>query len=281
MSTISSLQNSVRSYLFVPGDRPERFDKAWGSQADALILDLEDAVLPSKKVEARNAIANWLVPEKRVWIRINPVDTQWFADDIQLLSSAGVEGVILPKAESFPEELQQLVKARNLSVIPLIETALGLDSAREMASASGVLRLAFGSIDFQVDTGIEGDDDALLYARSHLVHVSRLANIGRPVDGVTSDIQSRDRLVEDTRRSRRLGYGAKLCIHPSQIETVHEFLSPSLNERDWAEEVLRVMGAGDTGALTVRGKMVDAPVVKKAERIVSLPRAEISIRFVE
>ena len=159
---------SPRTYLFVPGDRPERFGTAWESSADAVILDLEDAVPPDHKPGARQALAQWLSAARPVWIRINAEDTAWFLDDLELLCHEGVAGVLVPKAEALPPAVLDLAVSHGVPVMPIVETAIGMRNAERLATSRGVARLAFGAIDFQVDMGIEGDDDALLFFRSTL-----------------------------------------------------------------------------------------------------------------
>lgn len=256
-----------RSYLFVPGDRPERFDKAWASGADAVIVDLEDAVAPQRKAQARMAVAASLSPARPMWIRINAVDSAWFDDDAALLGLPGVAGAVVPKAEHLPATLVDAAARHGIGLIALIETAVGMQRSQLLAATRGVVRLAFGSIDFQVDLGIEGDDDALLWFRSQLVLASRLASIAAPVDGVTLSTSDPERLRRDTQRSRRLGFGAKLCIHPQQLETVHAVLSPSDEERTWAARVIAAMDGSAGAAVLVDGKMVDRPVLLRAQRI--------------
>lgn len=257
----------ARTYLFVPGDRPERFGKAWDSQADEVILDLEDAVSPENKTVARKAIAGWLQSQRPVWVRCNAADTGWFEEDVKLGWIEGIAGFVVPKAEQLPQTLLQLVQEKGLGLIALIETATGFANALELARAPGVRRLAFGALDFQVDLGIEGDDDALLYFRSQLVLTSRLAGLPPPIDGVTPSIGDPERVRLDAQQSRRLGLGAKLCIHPSQIAPVHEAFEPSAQERDWAQRVLEAMERSAGAAVSVDGKMVDRPVLLRALKI--------------
>lgn len=257
-----------RSYLFVPGDRPERFDKAWASPADAVILDLEDAVSAQRKAQAREAVRGWLSPGRPVWVRINALDTPWFDEDVALLRAAGVAGAIVPKAETLPRVLVDQAGAHGIGLIALVETAVGLARAQEIAATPGVVRLAFGAIDFQMDLSIEGEDDGLLFFRSQLVLASRLASLPPPVDGVTVSTTDTGTLRGDTERSRRLGFGAKLCIHPQQVDTIHAVLSPTEAERAWAARVIEPMAEyGGAGAIAVDGKMVDRPVLLRAQRI--------------
>lgn len=256
-----------RSYLFVPGDRPERFDKACAAGADAVIVDLEDAVAPAQKQAARTAVAAWLSPAQPVLLRINSVASEWFRDDLELCKLAGVAGIVLSKAEQV-DELQHIAAAcPGRALLPLIETAQGFQNALQLARAPCVQRLLFGTIDFQLDLGIEGDDDALLYFRSQLVLVSRLAGIQAPVDGVTTALDNPGQLQADTLRARRFGFGGKLCIHPAQVAAVNLHFSPSSEEQAWARRVLAAAEAAQGAAIALDGKMIDRPVILRAQRI--------------
>lgn len=268
----------ARSYLFVPGDRPERFDKAWESLADEVILDLEDAVAPERKGAARTAVSAWLDPARPVWIRVNGVDTPWFGDDIALGQRAGVAGVVLPKAEAVPPLLAELCKAREIGLLPLIETAAGLRACVALAAAPGVPRLAFGALDFQLDLGIEGDDEALLAFRSQLVLESRLAGLAAPIDGPTAEVRDVERVRSAAQRARRLGFGGKLCIHPQQAAEVNRAFSPTDEERHWARRVMTAMEASRGAAVALDGKMIDRPVWLKAARITDAPAPETRLR---
>jgi citrate lyase subunit beta / citryl-CoA lyase len=260
----------ARSYLFVPASRPARFDKAFSAGADAVIVDLEDAVPDAEKVQARRALANWLSPVKRVLVRINNAESDWFADDLDLCRVAGVEGVVLPKAER-PEQVARVVEQIGLGkfVIPLLETAKGVFDAVAIARAPQVQRLAFGSIDFQVDLGIRGEHEELLYFRSHIVLASRLAGLQPPIDGVTTVLDDPKQLREEAQRARRLGFGAKLCIHPKQLALVNECFGPSADEIAWAKRVLDAADAAKGAAVALDGKMVDRPVILKAQEILA------------
>lgn len=257
-----------RSYLFVPGNRPDRFDKACRAAADGVIIDLEDAVPFSEKVAARAATVAWLTAEKSVFIRINCADSEWFDDDLALCRLPGVAGIVLPKAERV-EDIALVAGAGAAIILPLIESAMGFWNVHAIAQAPGVHRLLFGSIDFQLDLGIEGDNEELLYFRSQLVLASRIAGIAAPVDGVSTAIDEPESVQVDTIRARRLGFGAKLCIHPKQIAPVHAGFLPSQQDIDWARRVLKAAALANGAAVALDGKMIDRPVILKAEKILS------------
>jgi len=253
-----------RSYLFVPGNRPDRFAKAVASGADAVIIDLEDAVPPTDRIAARSAVAAWLSPGHPVYIRVNGATTEWFRDDIALASSSGVAGIVLPKAEA-TEDIELI----GGTVLPIIETARGFANASAIANSRNVARLMFGSIDFQLDLGIHGEGEELLFFRSQLVLISRLANLPAPVDGVTAVFDSMDPVRVDTERARRLGFGGKLCIHPKQIATVNECFGPTSAEIAWAERVIDAAAKSGGAAASMDGEMIDRPVIARAQVILA------------
>src|SRR2546422_6031709 len=257
-----------RTYLFVPGNRPDRFEKARQSGADAVILDLEDAVQSAHKDLAREAVAAWLQPARPVYVRINGMGTPWFERDIEVVSLPGVLGIVLPKAEH-PEQIAQVAArlTNEARVLPLVETALGVWNARVLAQAPRVERLAFGSVDFQLDTGVSGDQEELLYARSRLVLASRVASLLPPVDGVTMALDDLTRLRDDVVRARRFGFGGKLCIHPKQVETINRGFAPSEVELGWARRVLQVTETTGAGALQLDGELIDRPVIERARSL--------------
>jgi citrate lyase subunit beta/citryl-CoA lyase len=252
-----------RSYLFVPGNRPERFDKACAAGAGAVIIDLEDAVVPAEKIAARVALHDWLSASKAVLIRINSADTEWFHDDLALCRLPGVAGIVLPKAER-AEQVRNVADAGATAILPLIESAQGFAHLADIAQQVSVQRLIFGSIDFQLDMGIEGEDDELLFFRSQLVLQSKLADLLSPVDGVSVGIDDIGQLRIDTQRARRLGFGAKLCIHPRQVESVNREFRPDAASIVWAESVIAASDKAGGAAVAVDGKMVDRPVMMKA-----------------
>lgn len=268
-----------RSYLFVPANRPDRFAKAFVSGAHAVIIDLEDAVPPVEKTSVRGAVAAALNPERPVFIRVNGADTPWFRDDLELCRLPGVAGIVLPKAERIDDIFLVECAGATRTILPLIETAQGMVNVRVLAQARCVQRLMFGSIDFRLDLGLDGDDDALLFYRSQLVLASRAAGILPPVDGVTLSIDDLDQVSTDAIRARRDGFGAKFCIHPKQVEAVNRCFRPSGEETAWAKRVVEAAAASDGAAVALDGKMVDRPVILKARQILdeSMRQAMVGI----
>lgn len=269
-ATLATL--APRSYLFVPGDRPERFDKACGAGADAVIVDLEDAVAPAAKASARQHLLAWLDGAGRtvaapLYVRINAAGSSWFEADLALCRHAGVAGIVLPKAEQVAD-LQAVAAAGARTILPLVESALGLWNALALCRVPQVERLVFGSIDFAADLSLRESRESLLHARSQLVLAARVAGIGAPVDGVTLAIDDAALVHSDTVHARGLGFGAKLCIHPKQMAAVHAALLPTPEELAWAQRVQAAFHRGGGGAaVAVDGKMVDRPVLLLAQKL--------------
>ena len=259
-----------RSYLFVPGDRPERFAKAQASGAGLVVIDLEDAVAPSNKDAARAAIAaHGPVAAGSFAVRINAADTPWFDQDLALCREVGAAAVMIPKAESVESLAHAARRVPGAALLPLVETARGIAGAQQLAAGPEVQRLVFGSIDFQLDAGIEGDGEELLYFRSQLVLASALARIAAPVDGVCTALDDLEQVGAQTRRARRLGFGAKLCIHPRQVPVVNEAFAPTTAQLEWARRVLAGAEAARGGAVRVDGKMIDRPVILQAQALLA------------
>ncbi|MEC7763755.1 MAG: CoA ester lyase [Pseudomonadota bacterium] len=252
--------SDITAPLFVPGNKPERFSKAVASGADAVILDLEDAVEPEEKDRARSLVTTDFT-DRPVIVRINGSDTPWHAADLAAMRRLRPSAVMLPKAED-PSVLTHIaeVLGQSTPLLALIETARGIANARELAAHPSVARLVFGSIDFCVDMGCSHTRLALQPPRFELVLASRLAGCLAPIDGVTSNIADPKVTHDDALHARELGLTAKLCIHPRQVPEVFSAFGPTAAEIAWAQEVL---AAGD-GAHAVAGEMVDAPVRKRA-----------------
>ncbi|KAA9161660.1 CoA ester lyase [Amycolatopsis acidicola] len=249
-----------RAFLFVPGNRAERFAKAAAAGADGVILDLEDAVADADKDAARAAVDEWLSAGNEGIVRINGATTPWFDADLALVVKHKCP-VVVPKAED-PGVLGGI----DAPLLPIIETARGVEAATAVCSAHNVVRVAFGSVDLATELGIQHDDRlALAYTRSRLVMASAAAGIAPPLDGVTTNLTDEAVLDEDIRHARRLGFGGKLCIHPRQVAVVRTGFAPSEEELDWARKILE---AGDS-AVAVDGQMVDRPVVERARRLLA------------
>ena len=268
----------ARTFLFVPANRPERYAKALASGAGAVIIDLEDAVPASDKLTARAQLAEGFasLPAEqrlRLLVRINAAGTPWHDADLLLvaqLARDGLGGVILPKAESAAALARVAASVGPAcALLPLVESAAGLAVVDALAGSPQVLRLVFGNLDFQADLGMAcGPDDAeLLPVRLALVLASRRAGLVTPVDGVTPGTGDMAQLQLDAQRSRRGGFGAKLCIHPAQVAVVESALAPTATELDWARRVLEKNTAAGGGVFTLDGHMVDAPVLRRALRM--------------
>ncbi|MFF3872211.1 HpcH/HpaI aldolase/citrate lyase family protein [Streptomyces sp. NPDC001978] len=257
---------SARSLLFVPGHRPDRFAKAGASDADLIIIDLEDAVAPQAKDQARDHAAAWFAQGGSAVLRINPPGTPWYDADLALAASAAAP-VMVPKAED-AAVLSDLVcrLPGSCPLIPLIETAPGVERAAEVCAVTGTVRAAFGNVDLAGQLGVAPDDHlALGYARSRLVTASASAGISAPIDGVTTSIRDTDALAADIAHARRMGFTAKLCIHPNQLRQANTAFTPTDEERRWARAVI---DAQDSLAV-VDGQMVDKPVIERARRILA------------
>ncbi|MFF3493294.1 HpcH/HpaI aldolase/citrate lyase family protein [Streptomyces sp. NPDC002795] len=261
------------SWLFVPASRPDRFAKAAGSGADAVIVDLEDAVAAGDKAAARDHVrAAWPrdapVP---VVVRVNGPRTAEFADDLAVCRALAPAAVVLPKTES-AAQVRDAYEASGTRVLPLIETARGLVNLDGIAAEPGCVRLLFGSIDLALDLGVS-DDRALDSARADLVRWSAANGLPAPVDGVTTAVRDPAAVTRAATRGRGWGFGGKLCVHPAQLPHVRAAFAPAEEEVNWAR---RVLAAGHDAAGTVDGEMIDRPVVERARRV--LHQAELAAR---
>ncbi|MGG1558608.1 HpcH/HpaI aldolase/citrate lyase family protein [Geobacillus thermoleovorans] len=281
-----------RTWMFVPGSQERRLQKVKDLPADVLIYDLEDAVAASEKEKARKMVRQALREnaEKVNFVRINDPSTPYFLADLQEIVAEGLAGIILPKAAKKEDVilvdrlLGQLEEGKNLPrgsirIVPLIESALGLQHAYEIATASDrVIRLAFGSVDFTLDIGakLTKEGTELLYARSQLVVASRAAGIEGPIDAVYIHIRDLEGLQQETRFAKQLGFQGKMVIHPEQIPIVNKIFMPTAEEVEEAKAIVDAFAeavAAGSGAIQWNGKMIDYPVAERAKRIVA--QAEI------
>jgi citrate lyase subunit beta/citryl-CoA lyase len=273
---VSTPASVACSFLFVPANRPERFGKALASGAHCLILDLEDAVAPDQKDAARAQLADGLASFARAelartLVRINAGATPWHGDDLRLLAQLtprGLGGVMLPKADMATLRHTASRISSGTPLVPLVESLAGLDAADELARVPHVARLALGYLDLQLDLGMRGGphEAALAPARFALVAASRRARLPAPVDGATVATGDAMSLQADVRRARAFGFGAKLCIHPNQVDAVNSAFAPSAAELDWAQRVIAGAHAHGGQAFSLDGRMVDLPVIRLAEQ---------------
>ena len=267
---------AARSLLFVPGNRPERLEKAARSGADCVIVDLEDSVPAGEKAAARHAIAAaWQglgafgIP---VIVRVNAEDTEDSHEDLRMARAlVGLQGVMVPKAESSDSLLRVGAALPGVRILPIVETAAGYTRVESIAATPGVVRLAVGHIDFMADTGITcGRDEAELDPLRFAVAVAtRNARLAPAVDGVTVQTDDEQRLREDALRAKRFGSGGKLCIHPRQVAFVNEVFTPTSAEIAWARRVVEADAGSGGSAVRLDGRMVDKPIVLQAQRLLA------------
>lgn len=247
--------------LFVPANRPERFAKAAASGADAVILDLEDAVPADAKDAARAALTADFT-DLPVLVRVNAPGTSWHERDLEAVAQLPLIGIIVPKAE---RDADMARVAAIHPVLALVETVKGLASTRTLAGSGHVTRIAFGSVDYAADLGCAHVRSALAAARAELVFASRLAGLPAPLDGVSTDVSNDAAAADDARHARDLGFTGKLLIHPRQVQAIRTALQPDAAEIAWAK---RVLASGD-GAVLVDGTMIDEPVRIHARAILA------------
>ncbi len=258
--------------LFVPGDRQERFAKAAATDADGVIIDLEDAVAPAAKATARSAMAAADLGGKPLIVRINGAATSWWDDDLKAVAQSAAVAVMVPKAES-PAALDRVRRrcGDGRQIIALIETAAGLAASADLLRCPGVAGAAFGSLDFANDLGCDPDWEALAYARSQLVLTSRLCDRAAPIDGITADFSDGEAAGEDAARAKRLGFGGKLTIHPRQVPPVLLAFQPTAEDVAWAKRILD-SAAGNGGVTSAAAEMIDQPIIDRARRILAQRR---------
>ncbi len=280
--------SALRSLLFVPADNARRISKALESTADAVILDLEDAVAPDCKADARSAAAACLVNRRAmpIYIRVNAIDTAFCYRDLLAVTGGALAGIVLPKVDSASPlrtvdwlltqlETAQGVEPRRIEIIPLIESAKGALALAEICSASSrVRRVAFGSADYSTDLGLEltANEDELTFLRSSLVHWSRAAGIEPPLDTIVTQIRDPERFHTAAQRARRLGFQGKLCIHPDQVAIANTVFTPSVEAVARAEAIVSAYRAAmerGSAVTEVAGAFVDLPIFESAERLLA------------
>jgi citrate lyase subunit beta/citryl-CoA lyase len=281
-----------RSVLFTPGDRPEMMRKAPRAGSDVVVFDLEDAVAPDRKAEAREAVRSVLTdpefaPDCEVCVRVNPTGNA-AEDDLAGLFDGDadavretLDAVMLPKTESADdaETLADLLAERDaeVHVLALVETAAGILAASDVASLPDVDALVFGAEDLAADLGATrtAEGTEVLHAREHVVLAASAADVDA-LDTVYTDIEDTDGLAVETEFAIELGYDGKMAIHPAQVEPINEAFTPDPERVEWAEKVLDAKAEADAegrGVFRVDGEMIDAPLISQAERVLAYARA--------
>ena len=276
----------LRSFLFVPGHHARRIAKAFESSADAVIIDLEDAVPAAEKQAARAnaaaAVADHGAPA--AFVRVNGAGDAGCLDDLLAVVRPGLAGIVLPKSESAAQlhaldwgithlEARAGLPGGTVELLPLVESARGVERAPALAGCvDRVRRLTFGVADYSLDLGLHPDpgESGLAYLRARLVHACRAAGREAPVDSVVVEIRDSERLRDSARRARAAGFGGKLCLHPDQVDVVNEVFGPTPDELARARSIVAAYDAArDRGeaAVTVEGSFVDAPVAERARKL--------------
>ena len=266
---------SARSFLFVPASDERKLRRALATAADVVVADLEDAVSFAQKDAAREVVRRVLPDEPcdgLVAIRVNGVDTAFFAADVELVEELRPDVLVVPKAT--PGALEAL-GGDGPPVVAIVETADGLREAYEVASRPRVEALIVGAIDLGVELRLEQRADGLeiLFARSKAVSDSAAARVRAPIDRVWTDVRDGDGLEADARFARSLGFRGKACIHPDQVEIVNRVFTPSDEELTRARRVIeayeQAVGEGE-GVTALDGEMIDLPVVERARQVLAL-----------
>ncbi|GAA2737324.1 CoA ester lyase [Actinocorallia aurantiaca] len=262
----------IRSWLYVPGDRPDRMDKALAGPADAVVLDLEDAVGAAAKDEARRNVLDVLASGRTAYVRVNDPATPAGKADLKALAASpgALAGVRVPKSED-PGELRRVAYLLGVPVYPLIESALGVENALALATAHPLVGgISLGEADLLAD--LRAGRQALAWPRSRIVVAARAAGLPSPAQSVWTAVRDLDGLRADTEAGREAGFFGRSVIHPAQIPVVHQACAPDPEETAWARELLeRFTGAaGEAAWIDPSGKFVDKAVVERARWLLSL-----------
>ena len=277
-----------RTFLFAPGNHARRVEKALSLDADAVILDLEDAVAIAEKPATRKLAVDALQRPRTGlgYIRVNAISTEFCHGDIQAVVAKGVDGIILPKVEAAHElktidwligelEREHGLPRGGIDLIPIVETGKGMQAVFEIAAAgTRVKRMAFGAGDFTLDMNIEWsrDETELLPYRSAVVQASRAAGIEPPLDTVWIELQDAEGFKASAVRCRQLGYQGKMCIHPDQVPVVNDVFMPGAEEVARAEKFVAAFAEAERAGLAsiqVDGRFIDYPIVHRAQRILA------------
>lgn len=266
---------TARSFLFAPGSEERKLGRALECGADAVIADLEDAVVPDEKEAARTLAVRLLADSETAslrLVRVNGVGTGWHDADVHAVAGAGLDGLVLPKATA--AAVGAVASRYDGLIVAIVETPVGLREAHEIASHGQVQVLLLGAVDLGLALGLEqrADGQEILYARSSLVVDCAAAGIRAPVDRVWLDVRDGEGLAADCAFARTLGFRGKALIHPDQVATTHDAFGPSASELDRAREIVAAFdlaAAEGRGVLALDGEMIDLPVVERARQLLS------------
>lgn len=277
-----------RSWLFIPGNQERHLSKAVDLEADVMIYDLEDAVPDTDKQEARIKVKKTMMKASHQVniVRVNALDTSYLIDDLNGIITSELTGIMLPKVNNRDDvlivdyllgQMEVMYGLENgmLALIPLIETAKGIENVSEIAKSSErILCLCFGAEDYMLELNLKPDsaETALNYARSKLVLASAAAKKAAPIDAVYPDIHDVVGLEEAANVSKQAGFQGKLLIHPKQVDTVNSIFMPTQEEIDEARQIVEKYSATiakGEGVTQLDGKMIDVPIVERARKILA------------
>jgi citrate lyase subunit beta/citryl-CoA lyase len=279
----------LRTMLFAPGNQTRKISNAFGVGADAVIIDLEDAVPRSEKESTRASVAQWISVNRneRTYVRVNGFNSPAHAADVESLVGLPIDGIVVPKVDTGEEirafcatldllETRAGVPDCSIDVLPIIESAAGLQNAYAIArSGTRIRRLLFGGVDYSLDLDLDvGADEAeLAYARAALTNASRAAGIEAPVDTPCLQFRDAKAILDSAHSARRFGFQGKLCIHPSQVGVCNQVFTPSVAAINRAREIVTQFEhaeAAGVAAIEIQGDMIDYPVVEKARRVLAI-----------
>jgi len=281
----------VRTALFVPGNRPDRVDKAVNTEADAVIIDLEDAVALTEKESARPKVRAKVLEhhERKIIVRVNALGSKFLQGDLDEIVVKDLDCIMFPKVESadhiheinerlLEAERKQGLESGVISILPLIESAKAVQNVYQIVSETTdptrLFTVAFGAADYTLDMGIEISREGveLFYPRSRISVACRAAGVEPPLDTpFMVDLKDLEALKDDAKRAKQLGFQGKLCIHPNQIQPCHTIFSPTKEEILYAQRVIRAFEEAEAkgvAAIQLDGKFIDYPVVERSRRII-------------
>lgn len=263
----------IRSALFVPAANLDRIPKALATDASIVIVDLEDAVEADVKFSVRQQLENWTNdnPGRRFFLRINDAQSPWFIDDLAFAGriDKNILGVVVPKVESAKDIIP--VERLGVPVIPLIETAAGVTHLKEICAVDGVTRLSIGELDLALSLGIDrntkGAKRIINHVRSEVCIHSRAAKLNAPLDTVYPNFKDVEGFAKQLSVSKDMGFGGSLCIHPTQLDAIHQTFVPKPEDLEWAQRVVNAARKYGNSVFQLDGEMIDRPVIEHAEAI--------------